>query len=92
MITLGDVAERDIDPELRLHLKAATVVRWGEGKFWQKLRFWLPDLSVHAMSQSTTLQSYPPSAQYEHSEIYRPLSPRYQALPRHGDHIYQVCY
>ena len=96
-IVLGDIVERDLDAELRLHLKTCTVVRWGEPKFWHKLKFLLPDLSVSALSQSTTLQSYPASVagpeQYNTSELYRPLSPRYQALPRHtGDHIYQVCY
>ena len=91
-VILGDIVERDLDAELRLHLKTCSVVRWGETKFWQKLKFSLPDLSVHAMSQSTTLQSYPPSVQYNTSELYRPLSPRYQALPRQSDHIYQVCY
>ena len=91
-VVLGDIVERELDAELRLYLKTCTVVRWGETKFWQKLKFSLPDLSVHAMSQSTTLQSYPPSVQYNTSELYRPLSPRYQALPRQSDHIYQVCY
>ena len=96
VIMLGDIKERDLDPELRLYLKTCTVVRWGDSKFWQKLKFSLPDLSVSAMSQSTTLQSYPASihsVQYNtSSELYRPLSPRYQALPRQSDHIYQVCY
>ena len=95
-IILGDLSERDLDPELRGHLRAASVVRWGEGKFWQKLKFSLPDLSVSAMSQSTTLQSWPASMSasvtYNTSELYRPLSPRYQALPPRGDHIYQVCH
>ena len=95
-IVLGDISERELDPELRQHLKTCTVVRWGEAKFWHKLKFSLPDLSVSAMSQSTTLQSWPASVHsvgvYNTSELYRPLSPRYQALPRQGDHIYQVCH
>ena len=91
-VIVGDIVERELDAELRLYLKTCTVVRWGETKFWQKLKFSLPDLTVHAMSQSTTLQSYPASVQYNTSELYRPLSPRYQALPRQSDHIYQVCY
>merc|ERR1712012_1087990 len=94
-IILGDISERELDPELRQHLKTCTVVRWGEAKFWHKLKFSLPDLSVSAMSQSTTLQSWPASVHsvgvYNTSELYRPLSPRYQALPRQGDHISQVC-
>jgi len=91
VILLGDVGGRDLDPELRLALKSATVIQWGEARFWQRLRFCLPDHSTCTLSQSTTLQSYPSSAQYSSPELYRTLtSPRYQAVPR-GDHIYQVC-
>ena len=91
VILLGEVGGRDLDPELRLALKSATVIQWGEAKFWQRLRYCLPDNSACTLSQSTTLQSYPSTVQYSSPELYRTLtSPRYQAVPR-GDHIYQVC-
>ena len=99
VVLLGEVGGRDLDPELRLALKTATVIQWGEPRFWQRLRFCLPDNSSCALSASTTLQSYPSTAQYSSPELYcasgpelyRTLtSPRYQAVPR-GEHIYQVC-
>ena len=91
IVLLGDLMGRDLDAELRLYLKTATVIQWGDAKFWQKLKFCLPDSTVYALSQSTTLQSYPSSAQYNSPELYRPISPRYQATPRQSEHIYQVC-
>ena len=43
VIMLGDVANRDIDPDLRLYLKTSNVLHWGEAKFWEKLKYALPD-------------------------------------------------
>ena len=40
---LGDVANRDIDPDLRLYLKTSNVLHWGEARFWDKLKYALPD-------------------------------------------------
>lgn len=40
---LGDVQNRDIDPDLRLYLKTALVLHWGENRFWEKLKYALPD-------------------------------------------------
>lgn len=95
IILLGDILGRDLDPDLKLYLKTATVIQWGDPKFWQKMKFCMPDSTVYALSQSTTLQSYPGSTvQYAISpELYgtNMTSPRYQATPRQIDHIYQVC-
>ena len=43
VIMLGDVATRDIDPDLRLYLKTSHVLQWGESRFWEKLKYALPD-------------------------------------------------
>merc|ERR1719245_632784 len=43
VIMLGDVANRDIDPDLRLYLKTSNVLHWGEARFWDKLKYALPD-------------------------------------------------
>jgi hypothetical protein len=43
VIILGNVAPRDLDPDLRLYLKTSTVLHWGEKMFWEKLRYELPD-------------------------------------------------
>ena len=43
VIMLGNIAPRDLDPDLRLYLKTSTVLHWGEKMFWEKLRYELPD-------------------------------------------------
>jgi hypothetical protein len=57
VIALGDVAQRrDLDPDLRLILKSAVVLQWGEKKFWEKLKYALPDAKTrvsHAVTTST---------------------------------------
>ena len=44
-VILGDIANRDVDPELRLYLKSGTVIQWGDKSFWEKLCYLLPDVS-----------------------------------------------
>ncbi|CAG9822796.1 unnamed protein product [Phaedon cochleariae] len=42
-ILSGDPLE-PMDPELRALLRACTVTRWGERRFWEKLRYAMPDV------------------------------------------------
>lgn len=42
-ILYGDPLE-PMDPELRALLRACSVTRWGERRFWEKLRYAMPDL------------------------------------------------
>lgn len=44
VIVLGEVPQKDLDPDLRLYLKTNTYLQWGDKKFWEKLRFALPDV------------------------------------------------
>ncbi len=45
VIALGDVAQRrDLDPDLRLVLKSSVLLQWNDKKFWEKLRYALPDV------------------------------------------------
>ncbi|XP_045449801.1 toll-like receptor 6 [Melitaea cinxia] len=53
IILLGELPNRDIDPELRLCLKANTCIEWGDRQFWQKLRFAMPDLRKCQYHRST---------------------------------------
>lgn len=42
-VLYGDPLE-PMDPELRALLRACSVTRWGERRFWEKLRYAMPDL------------------------------------------------
>ena len=43
VILIGELQNRDVDPDLRLYLKTAVVLRYGEKLFWENLRYALPD-------------------------------------------------
>ncbi|XP_058124002.1 toll-like receptor Tollo [Anopheles ziemanni] len=43
VILLGEVPQKDLDPDIRLYLKTNTYLQWGDKLFWEKLRFALPD-------------------------------------------------
>lgn len=59
IITLGGVSGRDVDPDLRLYLKNSLVLNWGDGMFWQRLRYALPD--VTPADRKRTRRPPPPS-------------------------------
>uniref|UniRef100_A0A2S2NF12 Protein toll n=1 Tax=Schizaphis graminum TaxID=13262 RepID=A0A2S2NF12_SCHGA len=40
-------AEADADPEIRPYLKVASKVRWGEKRFWERLRYLMPSNNHH---------------------------------------------
>ncbi|KAJ8939289.1 hypothetical protein NQ318_011677 [Aromia moschata] len=40
----GPIPEAELDPELRLYLKTAERVRWGEKRFWEKLKYAMPSV------------------------------------------------
>jgi len=93
VIMLGDVATRDIDPDLRLYLKTSHVLQWGESRFWEKLKYALPDHkkiknlgsqnSGHSSVVSSTtsvLSSVASSHQNHQNQIYH--QPRYATHQR----------
>ncbi|KAE8573499.1 toll-like receptor 6 [Halyomorpha halys] len=45
VVLLGDLSPHELDPELRLYLKANICLHWGERHFWEKLRFAMPEPS-----------------------------------------------
>ncbi|XP_045499162.1 toll-like receptor Tollo [Colias croceus] len=45
VILLGEVPQKDLDPDIRLYLKTNTHIQWGDKMFWEKLRFALPDVN-----------------------------------------------
>ncbi|XP_055926756.1 toll-like receptor Tollo [Argiope bruennichi] len=44
VILIGPLSQHDLDPDLRLWLKSCTFLRWGDRRFWEKLRYALPDI------------------------------------------------
>ncbi|CAH0384155.1 unnamed protein product [Bemisia tabaci] len=44
VILLGDLPQKDLDPEIKLYLKTNSYLQWGDKLFWEKLKFALPDV------------------------------------------------
>lgn len=44
VVLLGEVPQKELDPDIRLYLKTNTYLQWGDKLFWEKLRFALPDV------------------------------------------------
>lgn len=53
VILLGDIPQRDLDPDIRLYLKTNTCIEWGDRLFWQKLKFAMPDIKKSLYRSST---------------------------------------
>lgn len=45
VILLGEVPQKDLDPDIRLYLKTNYYLQWGDKLFWEKLRYALPDVA-----------------------------------------------
>ncbi|KAJ8947770.1 hypothetical protein NQ318_017042 [Aromia moschata] len=74
----GDPLE-PMDPELRALLRACTVTRWGERRFWEKLRYAMPDVVNNRASRRGKKQA----------EIRCKTSARYSAAPTAHDSWYK---
>lgn len=57
VILLGDVPQKDLDPDIRLYLKTNTYLQWGDKFFWDKLRFALPDVPNNQRNQLSAVIS-----------------------------------
>jgi len=45
VILLGEVPNKDLDPDIRLYLKTNSYLQWGDKHFWDKLKFAMPDVA-----------------------------------------------
>lgn len=57
VILLGEVAQRDLDPDIRLYLKTNTYLQWGDKLFWEKLKFALPDVRGRNKQRDSSTRS-----------------------------------
>lgn len=57
-IVMGELPQRDLDPDLRLYLKTNTVIEWGDRQFWQKLQFAMPDVKRPCVHQRSSVNIY----------------------------------
>lgn len=44
VVLLGEVPQKDLDPDIRLYLKTNVYLQWGDKLFWEKLKYELPDV------------------------------------------------
>ncbi|XP_066138192.1 toll-like receptor Tollo [Euwallacea fornicatus] len=79
-ILSGDPLE-PMDPELRSLLRACTVTRWGERRFWEKLRYAMPDV----INSSTSRRK----KQHPHPEIRCKTNNSRYTSPPHTDTWYK---
>lgn len=57
LVLLGEVPQKDLDPDIRLYLKTNTYLQWGDKLFWEKLRFALPDVPNNQRTRNATRHS-----------------------------------
>lgn len=65
LVLVGDVPQRELDPDIRLYLKTNTYLQWGDKLFWEKLRFALPDVPNNQRTHQPRRQ--PPPVRRQHN-------------------------
>ena len=78
VIMLGDIASRELDPDLRLYLKNSLVLNWGEKLFWERLKYALPDVRKR---KSHSPNSTVVSSMSDSEQLYQP---RYATISESG--------
>ncbi|XP_023318982.1 toll-like receptor Tollo [Trichogramma pretiosum] len=70
VVLVGDVPQRDLDPDIRLYLKTNTYLQWGDKLFWDKLRFALPDVPNNRRMPSIRMpHATAPPLQRQHNQM-----------------------
>jgi len=72
VVLFQDIKYVDLDSQLRSAISTATTIQWKDHNFWDKLKFYLPEVEESfGISQSTTLNSYPSILNSITSSIYQ---------------------
>lgn len=57
VVLLGEVPQKDLDPDIRLYLKTNVYLQWGDKLFWEKLRYALPDVPNNQRHASAAVRN-----------------------------------
>ncbi|XP_025836529.1 uncharacterized protein LOC108735943 [Agrilus planipennis] len=80
-----------MDPELRSLLRACMVTRWGERRFWEKLRYAMPDIMNNKSSRGKKGSDVrcKPNARYTPAPTATDSWYKYHSMPPgvHGNHL-----
>ncbi|XP_054712158.1 toll-like receptor Tollo [Uloborus diversus] len=52
IVLLDKISLKELDPDVRICLRSASLVHWGDRRFWEKLRFSMPEPRLHKDSVS----------------------------------------
>lgn len=47
VVLLDKISLKELDSDIRICLRSASVVHWGDRRFWEKLRFAMPEARLH---------------------------------------------
>lgn len=67
VVLLGEVPQKDLDPDIRLYLKTNYYLQWGDKLFWEKLRYALPDVPNNQRHTNTVRTSHVHHHVHRHS-------------------------
>ncbi|XP_001603014.1 toll-like receptor Tollo [Nasonia vitripennis] len=81
LVLVGDVPQRELDPDIRLYLKTNTYLQWGDKLFWEKLRFALPDVPNN--QRATSQRRQPPPVRRQHNNQTSSAAERSRTLAVH---------
>ncbi|XP_041980164.1 toll-like receptor Tollo [Aricia agestis] len=93
VVLLGDVPQKDLDPDIRLYLKTSTYFHWGDKRFWEKLKFALPDVSHKQRCGGMPSPGAVPMHRHHHPRSHLgalpppPVHGAHPVLPPHPSHV-----
>ncbi|XP_049846539.1 toll-like receptor Tollo [Schistocerca gregaria] len=86
LVLLGEVPQKDLDPDIRLYLKTNTYLQWGDKLFWEKLRFALPDVPNNQRRRTTSVPLQPqPSTRGTNNHVHAMHRHNNQAPPNNAN-------
>nr|CAI5829443.1 unnamed protein product [Callosobruchus analis] len=75
VVLLGEVPQKDLDPDIRLYLKTNVYLQWGDKLFWEKLRYALPDVPNNQRHQQPVRNPHVHHHVHRHSARGQPPNP-----------------